>query len=341
MDTPDTLDPNFTYIDALEHAGRIVSHHLKFEFDRSAGTIFVTGGHGVLSYRVASRLLKAGYPTVRVGALHADELSDLNKLVAEIADFSWDKDETYLKALTGVKTVFCVPPHSEDWDTSFELFLKACQHAGVKHIVKMSFLHATRPDDELQGVPLVKLHGNCDDKLMHSGIAYTILCASHLMSNPIVSLTKSQLASDTPAKLYGASAGKAVNYVSPNDVAEVAVRALLAPLNHVDKVYELTGPVAVKEEEVASYLEKFTSKPVVYVDHPFESFEVEEKQSGAPSWLLQDMVSLEKIKALGHEGYTSFLSPDIEKVCDHKPETFVDYLSNVDDMSPRERALAA
>jgi len=343
-----------------------IVHHLEFEFDRSAGLIFITGGHGIISYRVASRLLNAGYPTIRVGAFHADELSDLNKLGAEVADFSWGKDETYEKALKGVKTVFCVPSYHKDWDEDFELFLKACQEAGVEHMVKMSFLHAHRPDDkldmlgirhfvkktllhakmhdrELEQVPLVASHGKCDEKLMHSGsgIAYTIIGASHLMSNPILSLTKGQQASEAPLKLYGASAGKAVNYVSPNDVAEVAARTLLAPHNHVDKIYELTGPVAIKEAEVAKYLEKFMNKAVVYVDEPIEVFEEEEVQSGVPSWLLQDKVSLEKIKALGHEGDASFRTSDVEKVCYHKPETYLDYLTNVDAMSPQERALLA
>lgn len=328
---PDTCD-------AIEDVGRRVLHNLSFKLDHTAGTIFLTGGHGVLTYRVASRLLRAGYPTVRIGSLHADDLSDLNQLGAEIADFSWGKDETYKTALSGVKTVFCTPPYLEDWDEVFDEFLAACQEAGVKHIVKVSFLHADKPDDDLQEVPLVRMHGMCDKGLIQSGIAYTIIAPSHLMSNPLFQAAKS---GEKPAKLYGASAGKAVNYISPNDVAEVAVRTLLAPTDHVDKIYELTGPMSIKEENVVHHLSKFMGRPVVYVDRPLAFFQVEEQQSGAPLWLLHDIVSLEKIKSLGHEGYTSFLSSDVENVCNHKPETFVDYLADVDAMSPRERSLAA
>lgn len=325
----------------LTDVGTKILHHLDFEFDRSAGTIFVTGGHGVLSYRVASRLLNAGYPTVRVGALHADELSDLSKLGAEVADFCWSNDGTYAKALNGAKTVFCTLPHHEGWEKDFDLFLEACEEAEVKHIVKMSFYHANWPVDQVQEVPLVNLHGQCDKKLMQSGIAYTILAASHLMSNPLVYQMKSLQDDKTPAKLYGASAGRAVNYVSPNDVADVAVRALLAPKDHVDKLYSLTGPVAIKEEEVAALLGKFMNKPVIYVDQPIEFFEMEEKRSGDPLWLVEDLVALEKMKASGHEGYISFLSMDFENICGHKAETFEDYLSSIETMSPREKALVA
>jgi hypothetical protein len=33
-------------------------------------------------------------------------------------------------------------------------------------------------------------------------------------------------------QFYGASAGRGVNYVSPNDVADIAVRAILDPKTH-------------------------------------------------------------------------------------------------------------
>jgi uncharacterized protein YbjT (DUF2867 family) len=177
--------------------------------------------------------------------------------------------------------------------------------------------------------------------LMKSGIAYTIIGASHLMSNPVLYQVKNPHAVGDTVKLYGSSGGKVVNYVSPNDVAEVAVRALIAPHDHVDKIYELTGRISITEDEVARLLGKFMSKGVEYVEQPIETFEQEEKQSGTPSWLLHDIVSLEKIKALGHEGYTQFISSDFETICNHKPESFAEYLANVDAMSPREKALAA
>jgi uncharacterized protein YbjT (DUF2867 family) len=141
--------------------------------------------------------------------------------------------------------------------------------------------------------------------------------------------------------VYGASAGKAINYVSPNDVAEAAVRALLAPADHVDKIYNLTGPVAVKEEEVAELLGKILNKPVMYVDQELSFFEREEKMSGEPQWLVDDLVALEKIKATGHEGYVSYLSKDIESICGHPAETYEGYLMQQDLMSPMEKRIMA
>jgi len=46
-----------------------------------------------------------------------------------------------------------------------------------------------------------------------------------------------------------------VNYVSPNDVAEVAVRVLMAPREHYNKEYTLTGET-IKDQQVADLLSK-------------------------------------------------------------------------------------
>jgi uncharacterized protein YbjT (DUF2867 family) len=326
--------------DKLTVVGSSLLHKLDFEFDRSAGKIFVTGGHGILGYRVASRLLKAGFPSVRVGALHPEEMEDLNKLGAEVADFAWSEDELYETALQDIRTVFCTPPHHEGWDLEFELFLKACQKADVKHIVKVSFCRASESvldHSLLEQVPLIKKHFACDELLMKSGISYTILGASHLMSNPLVYQGKFLKAEEGGVGvMYGASEGRAVNYVSPNDVAEAAVRALLAPLDHVDKIYNLTGPLAVKEEEVANLFAEVFHHPVLYKDQGLEFFEREEMKSGDPSWLVEDLVQLEKIKATGREGYVTFLSKDFERMCGHAGETYESYLLNKDDMSPLE-----
>eukprot|EP00586_Coscinodiscus_wailesii_P014896 CAMPEP_0172500506 /NCGR_PEP_ID=MMETSP1066-20121228/139313_1 /TAXON_ID=671091 /ORGANISM="Coscinodiscus wailesii, Strain CCMP2513" /LENGTH=57 /DNA_ID=CAMNT_0013274777 /DNA_START=1 /DNA_END=170 /DNA_ORIENTATION=- len=53
-----------------------------------------------------------------------------------------------------------------------------------------------------------------------------------------------------------------VNYVSPNDVADVATRVLLDPKPHHKKKYALTGPEIVMDRDIAELLGKFLSKPV-------------------------------------------------------------------------------
>jgi uncharacterized protein YbjT (DUF2867 family) len=326
--------------------------------DPECGLIFVTGGTGIVGSRVATRLLRAGHPSVRLGVHHVDEGEEMNKHGAEIADFAWDREESYEKALKGAKSVLCTTPYTKDWKRHFPAFLEACERAGVRHFVKLSFYHARLSGDPFQQVPLVRAHGDCDDLLVKtvtpamesimSGesdvlvdygsphMSYTILGASHYMSNPLSFQSRELHETDTMATFYGASANRGVNYVSPNDVAEVVVRVLLEPRSHYNKEYTLTGPEAITDQQVADLLSKHLKKPVMYVDQPLHVYTSEMKMSGDPRWMVQDLVALEEIKATGTEENLSFVTDDIKTICGHKAETFEDYLRMTDYMTPTE-----
>jgi len=324
--------------DVVHKVGNALNEVSRFtigvDFDRSAGTIFITGGRGVIGHRVAKLLLDSGYPTVRLGVKDQDKVSDLNKMGAEIADFSWENDSSYEKALAGVHTVLVTCLHPENWDRHFPLFLEACKKANVRNVVKVSFYYNPVFGDEatekayrlmIKEVPFVQRHHVCDNMLKMSGLSYTILCASHLMSNPLV-YQGQNLRKGSEVCFFGASNGRGVNYVSPNDVAEVAVRVLLAPKDHVDQVHKLTGSKTITDKDVSSLLSKYLEKNVTFVDQSLKVFEQEEKMGGDPAWMAADRVGLEKIKASGSEELTGYATNDIENMCGRSPQTFEDYL---------------
>jgi NAD(P)H dehydrogenase (quinone) len=280
--------------------------------DPESGKIFLTGGSGVIGHRVALRLLRAGYADVRIGALRPESLEELNKMGAEIADFAWDKEETYEKALKGVKSVLCTTAYQKDWQAHFPVFLAACKKAGVRHFVKISFYHARDKGDVFHEVPLVRAHGHCDNLLIKTlagdsfqhelqaevvtarpsnvlppHMSYTVLYASHFMSNPFTFQGNELRESSTLSTFYGASGNRGVNYVSPNDIAEVAVRVLLEPCAHYNKEYTLTGPEAITDQQVADFIGKHLKKPVMYVDQPLHEFTTELQVSGDPDWMVQ------------------------------------------------------
>jgi uncharacterized protein YbjT (DUF2867 family) len=223
-----------------------------------------------------------------------------------------------------------------DWNSVFPLFLEQCKKAGVKHIVKLSFYHARKSGDAFQSVSLVRAHGDLDEMVVQSGISYTILAASHFMSNPFY-FQKSELLKDqSPAVFYGASGGKRVNYVSPNDVADVATQVLLHPQPHRNKEYTLTGPEPIKEEDVAKYLSEYLKKPIVFADQPLHTFEEREKKFEDKVWMTFDLVALESIKASGEEESEKFATADIERVCGRKAQSFEEYLKATEFMTPME-----
>lgn len=340
----------------LAHVGEALGLR---NLDPESGKIFITDGVGVVGHRVAVKLLNAGYPTIRLGTTNPVSLSFANDLGAEICDFNWSDESTFMKALHGVKSVLITIPYTADWDRHFSTFIEACRHSGVKHIVKVSFYHARIKSDVFHEVPLVRKHGVCDTDLInmvdpeppmaHLGgaeevtagtdmyvrpnMSYTILYASHFMSDPFT-FQGGELRSQ--GKLYGASGNHGVNYVSPNDVSEVAARVLLAPKEHYDKVYTLTGAHSVPDKEVAALLSKYLEKPIVYVDQPLDEFSKGFKMSGDPIYMVEDMVAFERVKSTGTEEERTFVSKDIKHICGHSPESFEEYLLRTEMMTDVE-----
>jgi uncharacterized protein YbjT (DUF2867 family) len=306
--------------------------------DPAGGLILVTGGTGPVGHRIALRLADAGYPTVRAGLHNPEADETLGKLGVDVVKFDWKDEKTYAPALEGVKSVMCTAPYISNWQEKFPAFLKACEEARVKHIVKLSFFHARSSGDVFQDVPLVRAHGDCDDMLAKSGIEYTIIAATHFMSNPFVFQGENLRSDQKPAPFYGASGDKGVNYVSPNDVAEVAVRALMEPKAHKNKEYSITGPEAIKDQAVAGLLSKYLNKPIMYCDQAPHTFKDTEKVAGDPEWLIADLVALEKIKASGTEEDAAFVSLDFGSICGHDGEKFADYLTHTRTMTSIEKA---
>ena len=129
--------------------------------------------------------------------------------------------------------------------------MAACIKTHVHRIIKLSWYHSIRPkaedptkyfgdpeyllsQDNFHDIPLVHQHALCDGDLIVGGVDCTILFASHLMSS-VLEYQGKTLKED--GVFYGASGGKGVNSISPNDVADVAVRAILDPTTHKRKGY--------------------------------------------------------------------------------------------------------
>jgi nucleoside-diphosphate-sugar epimerase len=238
-----------------------------------------------------------------------------------------------------VKTVFVtLPLNSSAWDEKFPRFLKSCSANHVRRIVKLSFYHSMKPKSEqhpslhygdpdnaaydgFHDVPFVHKHALCDgDLVRHSNFDVTIICASHLMSN-IFHLKFERKALTENHQLHGASDGKGVNYVSPNDVADVAVDAIL---NKTSKrqIYTLTGPMPITDQDVANILTDQLGIRIEYVEKPLSFFDAQ-------------TAALEKIKATGIE--EAFPKGDTHRVIGRDPESFADYLATTDRMTAIER----
>lgn len=307
------------------------------------GKVLIIDGENVVGFRIVNLLLKEGETPgveLRVGFRDLpsdDEVAEGWESVERVK-FVWEDESTYSDALKHVTTVFISTPTTPDFDTHFKRFLTACKKAKVHRFIKLSFYHALRsraenpnkyfgdPDyllsrDNFHDIPLVHQHALCDGDLIVGGVDCTILFASHLMSN-VLEYQSSTLKKEN--EFYGASAGKGVNYVSPNDVADIAVRAILDPKTHKRQGYTLTGSAPITDQEVATLLSAHLETPVTYVEKPLTFF-------------TKNSAAFEKIKASGLEEENKFIKGDFERISGRKPESFADYLLKEDTMARVEK----
>eukprot|EP00986_Skeletonema_menzelii_P005350 scaffold1924_cov140-Skeletonema_menzelii.AAC.14 len=309
------------------------------------GRILVVDGHDAIGYRVVDQLAYMDYPLIRVGVKNTDDFYvkrwEDNGYIIERVNFDFVDESTYDIALEDVKTVFVTTPMKPaNWDAHFVNFLDACHRAKVKKIVKLSFYHAIQskienhprqcfgsedctaePGYEIPSVPFVKKHALCDgDLILRNEFNATIIFATHLMSNVFRNgferrgLMKNH-------EFYGASQRKQVNYVSPNDVADIAIKALFDE-SRTREAHNVLGPFPLTDEEVASLLSERLHTAITYVEKPLDFFD-------------EDTAALEKIKASGME--ENFPRGDYKKVMNISPQSFREYLRDTVRMSPVEK----
>mmetsp|Transcript_3909 Transcript_3909/g.7555 ORF Transcript_3909/g.7555 Transcript_3909/m.7555 type:complete len:293 (+) Transcript_3909:239-1117(+) len=180
-------------------------------------------------------------------------------------------------------------------------------------------------DNKFHNIPFVHKHALCDgDLILHKQFNVTILFASHLMSNVFrYGFERKEL--EENHEFYGASGGKGINYVSPTDVADVAVKAIFDKTRK-SHCYTLTGPTAITDDEVATSLSEQLGTKITYAESPLDFFD-------------EDTAAMEKIKATGLE--EEFSQGNTKKVLGRDPETFQDYLKAIERMSPVEREVFA
>jgi hypothetical protein len=210
----------------------------------------------------------------------------------------------------------------------------------------LSHYLAKFPGDAFHQVPLVKRHANCDEMLKKlimpdeehlTHMTYTILYASHYMSNPLIHHSEELNSVQASTTMYCASRYYGANYISPNDLAEVSVCTLLARRQHYNKAYTISGPEVITHLDLSILLSNYFTKKIPSVDQPLVEYKNTLKERNTPMWLVNDLVSMQRIMSTGiEEKKEAWYSTDFEKICGHPPESFLDYLTRSDTMTKPE-----
>lgn len=259
--------------------------------------ILVIGGTGKTGRKVASKLIEAGH-NVSIGSRSASP------------SFDWDNPETWTEAMQGMDKVYitfqpdlAVPGALE----AIEELTKQAKRSDVKKLVLLSG----------KGEREAEL---CEQVVIHSGLDYTIVRASWFNQNFSESFFLEPILEGFVAL---PQADVKVPYVDTDDIAEVAVAALLNE-EHNGKTYQLTGPKSLTFKEVIEEISEITRRDIAFTPIALPAYVNMMKQQGVPAdfvWLIEYLFS----EVLGNPS-NSEITNDIENVLGRKPKDFSDYV---------------
>jgi uncharacterized protein YbjT (DUF2867 family) len=271
--------------------------------------ILVTGATGTVGSEVVRRLLAAG---VRPRAFVRDPDKARRRLGGQVDHVVGDLDrpETIEAALAGVERVFLLTTQSSrqpDWERGV---IEAAARAGVAHAVKLSVFRA----DEASPLRIARQHGQVERALERSGLASTIVRPVFFMQN--------LLAMVRDGAIYTAAGDGRVAMVDARDVAAVTVAALTGA-GHEGKTYTLTGPEALRFDDVASRLSKQSGRQIRHVRVSQEQVCAALQAAGVAAWFAGDMAKLHGMLAAGYE---DVVTNDVRAVTGSPPHTLDQFL---------------
>lgn len=221
-------------------------------------TIGITGAGGQLGAALVRYALKRVPPSSIVAITrNPAKLDSLAQQGVQVRSGDFNEPAGLLAALQGIERLMIIP--TGDLQPGVRLrqhtaAIKAAVTAGVRHVTYISTVSA-RPDPNNI---LFDSHFETEQALIASGSAWTILRMSVYMET-LLDGAKRALASG----VYSAVPGAPAAYVGRDDLAAAAA-GILTTAGHDGVTYHATGPVSIRQAEIAGAVSQATGKAVTF-----------------------------------------------------------------------------
>jgi uncharacterized protein YbjT (DUF2867 family) len=246
--------------------------------------ILVTGAAGKTG-RAIIRALVARDQAVRA-LIHRDEQAQLVKSLGAQEVIAGDmRDERTLRLATrGVRAVYHICPNvSPDEIPIGRAAISAAQEAGVEQFVFHSVLH---PQTEAMMHHWNKLR--VEEVLFESRLPYAILQPASYMQN-VLAGWRAIVERGVYAVPY--SVETRMSMVDLEDVAQAAA-VVLTELGHLGATYELAGPDALTQTEVAEILSRQLRRPVHAEQITIEAWTRQAQALGMGAYQIETLVKM-------------------------------------------------
>jgi NAD(P)H dehydrogenase (quinone) len=290
----------------------------------SEPTLLVTGAGGQFGRRVVELLLEAqaskpGAGRVIATTRNPTKLAPLAARGVEVRQADFDDAGSLAAAFAGADRLLLVSTDALDRPgarlSQHRNAVDAAVAAGVKHVVYTSG-PAPQPTP---GGSLMDDHFWTEQTLAASGLDWTILRDSLYADLLLMSLPH---AAQT-GQLFSATAGAGRSYVTREDCARVAAAVLASPPSG-RRIFDVTGPAAVTQDEVAALAGEFSGRKVGHVDLRPDDLRQGLTAAGMPPFLVDALVGFDVAAA---QGYHATVTPTVEALTGQAPTSVREFLS--------------
>ena len=278
--------------------------------------ILLTGASGSVGFELAKLMSARGIAAKAMvrSETAAYRLKGLPGIAPVAGDF--DDPASLDAVLQGVERAFLVTNSSERAEGQQLAFVAAAQRAGIRHIVKLSQLHAASDSP----VRFLRYHAAVEQAIRDSGMSYTYL-RPNLFMQGLLGFAGTIV--DT-GKLFAPIGGSKISLVDIRDIAAVAFAALTAP-GHEAQIYDLTGPDALTHDEIATKIGAAIGGTVSFVQIPPDVMRQAAVDAGFPQWqadgLIEDYAHYARDEA-------NAVSPDGPSVTGQPARPFAAFLAD-------------
>lgn len=262
--------------------------------------VLVSGAHGRTGRAVVTALARPapgmGEPaTVRAFLRNPAQQAAVGALgAAEAAVGDMTDRASIARALEGCDALVHIGPPMHPLEREMTgNFIEAARDAGLRHFVYYSVLQPLRREIRHHRLKL-----EAEEDLVESGLTYTILQPSRYMQH-LDPMWKSVMADGVHSMPF--STVVRFNVVDLLDLAEAVARVVLEsaagapePARHHFATYELAGPEALNQDDMARIIAEVTGRPVVARALPIEQMQAKARAAGASDDRVAQMTAMNR-----------------------------------------------
>jgi uncharacterized protein YbjT (DUF2867 family) len=274
--------------------------------------ILITGATGTVGSEVVKRLSAQG---IQVRAVTRDPRKvDAHRLPhVHFVQGDFEDVDSMRRACSDVDRAFLLTNSTERTEHQQITFTHVAHQSGVRHIVKLSQLHA----DASSPGRFLRYHAAVEAAVQASGITFTFLRPNLYMQG----LLNFRQSIQEQSAFFAAADDAGISAVDVRDLADVAVAALTTA-QHDNKIYALTGPDALTFAEMAHRLSQAVGRTITYVDVPPAAMRAALADLGFPAWQADGL--LEEF-AMYRRGEAAGVEPGVREALGRPPRSFGEF----------------